>query len=571
MAIPDARVWLLRSVPLSKLQTDTIWFHSGGYEEGIDIRRNQYNFFKQFSAGVAYTYTALTYQRIWRGSMKLHAGAESIDEVNYIMFSNVKAEYDRIYYAFVDEVVYINQNTVQINYTLDPLQCYQEELVFAECFVNRIHTPTDNLFEHTYPEGLETGRYVNKNVRNLGGFKTPSYTKFKNKDGVDTVKVEGWRIMLATTAAPVDIRMAGYRPYALLIYAVDDLEQMKDVLSRYKNGAGDFIQIYMVPEIFGRNKDGDETELYLLLDDLVPQSVSGVIAFPETIDGYKPSNKKLFCYPYNFVTIINNSGTEFTGKFEDTEDLDFQWEIIGSPLPGESPILMAFAPGTAKHLPSFGLSGLPWPLCPLVTDSYQAWLAQNRGALEVANQQIKANTAFGMLSGVASFMGSAMTGNVAGVLGSAESLAATGISASQQVASLEARQEAARVMPDSAKSVGVNDTVYETGNWGFTGMVTQITKEFAKVIDDYFTMFGYCVNEIMTPNLLARPRYTFLKTVGNTFKATYGTNGLPEWVRSQATAIVNQGIRFWRYNKIGSPDPTNPDGITMYNYGGNSV
>lgn len=569
MATPDARVWLLRSVPLSKNQTDTIWFHRGGAEEGIDIRRNQYNFFKQFSAGDAYTYTALTYQRIWRGYMKVHAGTESIDEVNYIMFSNVKEEYDRIYYAFVDEVVYINQNTVQINYTLDPMQCYQEELVFAQCFVNRMHTPTDGLFEWTYPEGLETGRYVQKNVKNLGGFSIPSYSEVDDGDGGKTLKINGWRILAATPQDTADMRVAGYRPYAMLIYSVDTIKKLKEVINRYPNKQADFFQLYMVPEIFG--KIDETTDLYLLKDKLVPQTVSGVIPLPDKIDGYTPKNKKLFCYPYNFVTIINNTGTEFVGKYEDTKDPDFQWEIMGSPLPGEAPILMTFVPGTSKYQPSYGLSGLPWPICPLVTDSYQAWIAQNRGSLEIANQAIKTEAIFQGVGGVASLAGSIISGNVSGVAGATENLASTLLSTDLKVQQLEAKKEAARIMPDSAKSVGVNDVIYESGNWGFTGMNTMITAEFARIIDDYFTMFGYTINRLMTPNLLARPRYTYIKTVGNTFKATYGTNGLPEWIRKQATDILNNGVRFWRFDKIGRPDPANPNGLTIFDYGRNGL
>ena len=36
----------------------------------------------------------------------------------------------------------------------------------------------------------------------------------------------------------------------------------------------------------------------------------------ETIDGYKPKNNKLFCYPYNFVYCTNNEGVHAVYRYE---------------------------------------------------------------------------------------------------------------------------------------------------------------------------------------------------------------------------------------------------------------
>ena len=35
-----------------------------------------------------------------------------------------------------------------------------------------------------------------------------------------------------------------------------------------------------------------------------------------TIDGYTPKNNKCFCYPYNYMTLNNNSGVKVVLKYE---------------------------------------------------------------------------------------------------------------------------------------------------------------------------------------------------------------------------------------------------------------
>ena len=39
------------------------------------------------------------------------------------------------------------------------------------------------------------------------------------------------------------------------------------------------------------------------------------------------------------------------------------------------------------------------------------------------------------------------------------------------------------------------------------------TKEYAKTIDDFFTLYGYAVKKLKKPNIRARRYYTYTKTV----------------------------------------------------------
>ena len=60
------------------------------------------------------------------------------------------------------------------------------------------------------------------------------------------------------------------------------------------------------------------------------------------------------------------------------------------------------------------------------------------------------------------------------------------------------------------------------------------------MIDNYFTMFGYAQNKIMTPSKKVRTRFTYIKTVD---AIVYGE--LPNNAKNAITALYNRGIRFW--------------------------
>ena len=77
---------------------------------------------------------------------------------NYMRYTNSNYE-NKWFYAFVKQVEYINNNTVDVYYDLDVLQTWALDYTLLDCFVERNHTPTDVLGENTVPEGLEHGEY----------------------------------------------------------------------------------------------------------------------------------------------------------------------------------------------------------------------------------------------------------------------------------------------------------------------------------------------------------------------------------------------------------------------------
>ena len=89
----------------------------------------------------------------------------------------------------------------------------------------------------------------------------------------------------------------------------------------------------------------------------------------------------------------------------------------------------------------------------------------------------------------------------------------------------------------------------------FTYVQRSIKGEYAKMIDDYFTMFGYKINRMGVPNRKARPHWTFIKTTN--FQLI---GSIPADDAQTIADLYNAGITWWRngdeignYNLNNSP------------------
>ena len=68
-----------------------------------------------------------------------------------------------------------------------------------------------------------------------------------------------------------------------------------------------------------------------------------------------------------------------------------------------------------------------------------------------------------------------------------------------------------------------------------------IKAQFARIIDDYFTRYGYATNRTKVPNRNARPFWTFTKTAGCTIRGS-----IPADSAVSICNIYNAGITFWK-------------------------
>ena len=76
-----------------------------------------------------------------------------------------------------------------------------------------------------------------------------------------------------------------------------------------------------------------------------------------------------------------------------------------------------------------------------------------------------------------------------------------------------------------------------------------IKNEYARIIDRYFSLFGYKVNDVKLPNITGRTNWNYVKTIDCNF-----SGNIPQPDLEVIKSMFNNGVTLWH----------NP--ATMYNY-----
>lgn len=89
---------------------------------------------------------------------------------------------------------------------------------------------------------------------------------------------------------------------------------------------------------------------------------------------------------------------------------------------------------------------------------------------------------------------------------------------------------------------------------GFFFYQKSIKSEYAKIIDDYFSMYGYKVNELKIPNINGRTNWNFVKLLLPNIEGTL----IPEEDLNKYKKQLEEGITFWHnYNTFRDYSQTN--------------
>lgn len=257
-----------------------------------------------------------------------------------------------------------------------------------------------------------------------------------------------------------------------------------------------------------------------------PVTKGAAVARPTSIDGYLPHNKKLFTYPYTFCCVDTLSETH-NYRFEwsqSPDTLHFSMTCAMSP----NPEIVCFPRGyngtqgdtpetaTVNATETVCLSG--FPQCAFTIDAYRAWLAQSstQGLLGLTGAAFGTSLA-------------ALSGNLAG-----GTLGLVGVAS--QVTNMLMQATA------GSKNRGVQGSSTEVGYRvkGIYFKLMTITAQYAEMIDDFFSKYGYATCKIKVPNRNVRPHWTYTKTKD---VSIYGD--VPNEDMVKLRTIYDNGITFW--------------------------
>lgn len=523
--VPDTTVKLLNNVKLTNDYQHTMYFPD------LSTQTNT------FLSKVKYTLDDYTYTRHSNNVINVELPVRECFDCSYLMFKNTAYE-GKWFYAFITDVEYINNDTTKITYEIDEIQTWYFEHRLNQCFVEREHTTTDVIGEHIIDEGLDTGDFI------------------FNHGGVSTSSVfNEYVVMVATTLSyddsDLDFGKSGGQYSGLLmgcnLYAFPTVESASDYLSAVNNAGkiDSVVAVYMCPKAFLPRND----TIWDIESD-TPVQKQFLVAKPVQLDGYTPRNNKLLCYPYNFIRGTNYSGNENIYRYEwFSGSQACAFLILCTITPNPTAIMYPKDyQGKADNYDEC-LTLNDFPQCGYTIDTYRAWLAQNSNSIRssingaLGTAVVGAGAAAGGVS--LALMGAAINPyaflTTAGVgLATAMNGFSSAKNLGQTISDIMAEKKDRKVNAKQMAGNNTGDIMTALKEKQFELECMCVTNEYAKSIDDYFTMFGYKVNEIKIPSTKNRPHYTYCKTVGCNI-----TGNLPLASIKKINSIFDNGITHW--------------------------
>ena len=136
---PNSNIYILQGVPLNSKYTDTILFGDAATQHAYFVSKAKYTLSNQM------------YVRKSDGVVRVDRNAEDIYACNYLMFQNDSFG-TKWFYAFINDVKYVNNGRCDIYFEIDVLQTWLTEMVLKPCFVEREHAYTDAAGDNLTPE-----------------------------------------------------------------------------------------------------------------------------------------------------------------------------------------------------------------------------------------------------------------------------------------------------------------------------------------------------------------------------------------------------------------------------------
>lgn len=440
---------------------------------------------------------------------------EDLLEYNYVMYQNTHYD-NKWFYAYITNIEYKNDGMTEISIDTDVYQTWMFEMSFKYSFIEREHVNDDTIGKNTVPENIEHGEYIENSV-NHNGFGDTIYLL------AATTKSNGSNI--DGTSKRYGTNVNGI-PYSGFVYAFDNPSGLGALVEAYADG-GFTDNIYAVwtasrYSIEGNIPNGQYS------DDSAVQVLQYNVTKPTTINGYTPKNKKVLCFPYRYLLHSNNNGQADILHYEGwsnattcTFDTYYSATIGGDSK--DVPYNYYGVTSNQEH----AIVGGKYPTLSWSKDLFTNWLSQNAVNIGIG----QATSVLSIVAGAGLLVTGA--GTTAGI-----GLIAGGIGG---IANSMMTQYQHSFDPTSARGntnvSGLNIASNESGYYYYH---MSIKSEYAQMIDNYFTTYGYKVNRIGTPHLHVRTYWDFCKTID-----CHIAGNIPERDCGKLRELFNSGCTFW--------------------------
>ena len=538
---PDTKLYIISGCPCDPDYEHTLYWPN---------KEGQHAY---FMTKAKYRLDTMSYQRSKRGRIRVQYKVEDLYDCNYLAFQN-SAFGNKWFYAFIDDVTYVNNITSEISYTIDVIQTWITDMQLQQCFVEREHSATDAIGDNIIPENIDPGTMV---------LTSDNWSRVIPDTGLRIVVAQA----LQPDGTPVDGGYYGsiYNQVVFRIFPQNGGSQVTDLIKTLNAGGNQntITSIFMCPDtMLLEATDGPNQ----LVDK--NRELTGRVRLRRS-DGSTTKNGKTSTYPYTYLQITNCLGSVN----------EYAYEFFPNPDKPVVNVVPAFSDKLSIFLSPVGYkmnneNGLKFDEG-ITYDAFPECLWSNN---LVANRMVNAgiSTAMGALTGALSgggligaaiggttgFMQGLMSGspspNVSNIPfadiqypGAREDLGGTRVDRGSEVmnraGNVEAQTAAAIIgTPFRPMHPNINPgngyALFNNYGYGFFYSQAQPTPQMVDRIDDYFSRYGYKTNVVKVPNFTSRPHWNYVQTIGCKVGGS-----IPCTDEKLICSIFNKGVTFWKH------------------------
>lgn len=509
---PDTDIYLLANVECDKSYDNVKYFAT---------KNAQHSY---MSDKIVKSFTNQSYGRVNKGTFRLFCKADDVYKCNYLMFQNT-AFGNKWFYAFINSVEYVSNNTCEVRFTIDLFQTWFLDCTVGQCFVEREHVTDDGIGAHTLKEDVPTGEMITAIEEQLTEF-SKQYTY-----GVEICISDTQLSGIANQPTWFDKPVLSGIFQGSKIGTTDNSDDLLTFLDNVISAGyqSTIIQIFTIPKIFAPS--GTDSRV---------QTTRELPALPTKFGNYTPLNNRLYSSPFVDYVVYSPTGDKMILHPELFSDYEHR-VLTFSGNQGVTPQIMCIPTnykitgGTNKtegYTLNYGIKGS------FLYDAYQAEIA-SYGVGNIGGNILKwtprlLSSAGSAAQSIYPVIGTEKLtyGNVSSALSGVGNIVGTVGDV------LKETHDTSELSGASGGSVLWSQQILDT----FV-QVRQVREEYARIADNYFSMFGYKVCRLKVPNIATRPSWNFVKC-----STVVITGAIPADAKELIMSVLKKGVTFWKTN-----------------------
>ena len=477
---------------------------------------------------------------------------------NYIAFQN-PIYGAKWFFAWIDSVTFRSDKMTEITFTIDHWTTWYDMLNFKSCYVIREHVQNDMIGLNTVPEDLAVGEVYAENdglpIYEDTALDSDLYVAVAtnwdpyNKTGYTGIVSYTKTVMgnLIHLFALNDSGLYQLEHYLFLVGGQGHIEDVHEifVIPQKLISSGSATAITASDIVAGVEVTSSYYELrYDSVDAYRPIETEIVINKKHSFSDFTPKNNKCFCFPYNYLYLTNNAGSNNVYKYE-----NFIERTASDAGKCRFYLQLALSVGVSGRIEPIDYKNInenidesvtiaKYPTCSWATDAYTNWLTQQ--AVNISQRYLGNDATYGIaragevLAGAIQSIPNAVASAIGGVLGQF----------SKQ-----------QLLPENESGTNAGDVNFADSHNAPRFFYMRAKTEYLRIIDDYFTRFGYKIMRVKVPNMSHREHFNYVE-IGQGERTAFGE--VPPEALNRINDMFQKGLTIWHdHPSIGSYNISN--------------